>query len=317
MHTNAMLCRDQYFMGINMEIRQMRYFVALAETLHFGKAAARMNMTQPPFSRQIAAIEREMKVELVVRNSRHVALTLAGQRFLDDARRVLALLDAACRDARLVSQGQIGELRLGFMMHAAHRLVPDIIRRYAQIRPNVKIVLAETTPGNIRQQLAQGELDAAITFAEPMAPEFDSISILTDQLCLIAPSGHPLALRDKIRASDLEDVDLIVAPEHIASPLYAAIMQYCQTAGFVPAIKFAPHLQHTIVRLVAAGLGVGLVPASICDDTMSEVVVRPLEFPPSFEVVLTFAQNSINPAVAALVEMFEDGGTTVADRSGA
>ncbi|MGC4077578.1 MAG: LysR family transcriptional regulator [Rubrivivax sp.] len=129
-----------------MDTRHMRYFVALAETLNFGRAAERMHMSQPPFSRQIAGIERELGVRLVDRNSRNVSLTPAGVRFHADCRAVLTQFEAACRDARLVAEGMQGELRLGFMMHAAYGVVPGLVRRFSALRPQVRLILDETLP---------------------------------------------------------------------------------------------------------------------------------------------------------------------------
>jgi DNA-binding transcriptional LysR family regulator len=286
-----------------MDTRQMRYFVALAETLHFGQAAARMNMTQPPFSRQIANLERELGVRLVERNSRHVALTQAGERFLADSRAVLAQFDNACRDAQLVASGQKGELRLGFMMNAAHRVVPRIVSAYAHLWPDVRIVLVETTPADIERKLLYGELDAAITFAGRNFPQLKRVPIFTDHLCLIVPPSHRLAERALVGPQDLAEENLIAAPAAVAAPLRVAIGDYFEAAGIVPRFRFEPQLQHTIMRLVAADLGVALVPASICDDRMPDLVTCLLIDAPTLDVVLLVPRDTINPVVASLVAL--------------
>ncbi|MBP0581258.1 LysR family transcriptional regulator [Labrys sp. LIt4] len=289
-----------------MDSRQMRYFVALAETLHFGRAAARLHMTQPPFSRQIANLERELGVQLVERSSRHVTLTQAGERFLADSRAVLARFEDACRDARLVAEGQKGELRLGFMMHAAHRIVPQIVSSYARLRPEIRVVLLETTPAEIEHRLLGGELDAAITFAGRPFPRLRTVPVITDHLCLIVPSGHPLAGRDSIVPHDLETEELIAAPATVAPILREAIAGYFEKAGIVPRFRYEPQLQHTIVRLVAARLGVGLVPASICDEAVVDVVPRALVAAPTLKVVLSVPVDSDNPAIAPLIDIVRD-----------
>lgn len=291
-----------------MDTRQMRYFVALAETLHFGHAAARMNMTQPPFSRQIANLERELGVRLVERNSRHVALTQAGERFLADSRAVLAQFDNACRDAQLVAAGQKGELRLGFMMNAAHRVVPRIVSAYAERWPDVRIVLAETTPADIERRLLYGELDAAVTFAGRNFPQLESVPIFTDRLCLIVPPSHRLAGWTAVTPQDLAEESLIAAPAAVAAPLRAAIAAYFEAGGIVPRVRFEPLLQHTVMRLVAAELGVALVPASICDERMPDIVARPLADAPTLDVVLVVPRDTINPAVASLVALIRREG---------
>ncbi|MEW9309359.1 LysR family transcriptional regulator [Labrys neptuniae] len=289
-----------------MDSRQMRYFVALAETLHFGRAAARLHMTQPPFSRQIANLERELGVQLVERNSRHVTLTQAGERFLADSRAVLAQFEDACRDARLVAEGQKGELRLGFMMHAAHRIVPQIVSCYAGLRPDIRIVLLETTPAEIEHRLLGGELDAAITFAGRPFPQLRTVPVITDHLCLIVPREHALVGRDTIAPHDLAAEDLIAAPATVAPTLREAITGYFEMAGIVPRFRYEPQLQHTIVRLVAARLGVALVPASICDESIVEVVPRALAAAPALKVVLSVPAESGNPAIAPLIDIIRE-----------
>lgn len=288
-----------------MDTRQMRVFVALAETLHFGQAAARMNMTQPPFSRQIANLERDLGVRLVNRTSRQVTLTAAGARFLADSRAVLAQFEAACRDARLVAEGMTGELRLGFMMHAAHRVVPELVSRYGAVRPDVRLSLVETTPGDIEDRLLAGALDAAITFAGRASPLLDSHTLLTDRLCLVTAPDHPLAARRQVGPQDLRDQDLIAAPAGVAPTLRAAIAGWLAAAGIVPRLRFEPQLQNTILRLVAAGLGVALVPESICEG--SDLPARPLIDAPALDVVLKVPRGADNPAVAPLVELVRGG----------
>src|ERR1700730_10755984 len=124
-----------------IDIRQMRYFVVLAETLHFGHAAERLHLSQPPLSRQIAALEKELGVRLLERHSRRATLTPAGQRFLEDSRAVLASFDQACRNARLTDRGELGELSIGFMMHAAYTVLPSLTQRYMAAHPHVRVTL--------------------------------------------------------------------------------------------------------------------------------------------------------------------------------
>ncbi|WP_420403192.1 LysR family transcriptional regulator [Nisaea sp.] len=286
-----------------MDTRQMRYFVALAETLHFGRAAARMNMTQPPFSRQIANLERDLGVRLVDRTSRQVSLTPAGQRFLEDSRAVLTQFEAACRDARLVADGQKGELRLGFMMHAAHRVVPRLVSAYTALRPDVRVSLSETTPAEIETRLLNRELDAGITFSGRAMPQLETHPLFTDRLCLVVPVAHPLAGMEKVGPRDLREADLIATPAGIAETLRRAIADYFAADGIVPRFRFEPQLQNTILRLVAASLGVALVPESICDGQLPDIVVRPLVDAPELEVVLKVRREADNPAIAPLLDL--------------
>ncbi len=286
-----------------MDTRHMRYFVALGDTLHFGRAAERMHMTQPPFSRQIANLERDLGVQLVERTSRNVVLTEAGARFLRDSRDVVARFDRACRDARLVADGRKGELRLGFMMHAAHRIVPALVDAYLRERPEVRVILVESTPGDIGRRLLHGELDAAVTFGGHGVPHVVRTHILTDRLWLIAAPDHPLARCEAIEPADLAGVDLIASEPEVARPLHEAIAGFCARGGIEPLVRFAPQLQQTILRLVAAGLGVALVPGSMRDERFSDVVWRPLVSAPALEVVLDIPADGRNPAVPPLLDL--------------
>ncbi|MGV2101769.1 LysR family transcriptional regulator [Rhizobium sp. 21-4511-3d] len=286
-----------------MDTRHMRYFVALAETLHFGQAAARMNMTQPPFSRQISAIETALGAKLFDRNSRNVTLTSAGKHFLKDCRTVLASFDAACRDVQLVASGIKGELKLGFMMHAAHSIVPALVRLHSEARPDVRLILEERIPTDIDEMLVEGRLDAAVTFGTPYAPHLRTQLLARDRLRLIARADHPLAEADVIRPERLEGERLIAAPASVAPTLRSAIGIFCATGGTVPHFAFEPRLQHTIIRLVGEGLGVGLIPQSLCSDLGEAIVSRPLQNPPEFDVVLCAPIATKNPAVSELFEI--------------
>lgn len=280
----------------------MRYFVALAETLHFGHAAARMNMSQPPFSRQIAAIEKRLGAKLVERNSRNVALTPAGQHFLADCRAVLDQFDAACRDVQLVAGGMKGELKLGFMMHAAHSVIPALVRLYSKARPDVRLTLEERIPTDIEEMLAEGKLDAAVTFGGGPAPHLRTLLLARDRLCLIVPAGHRLADAETIGPQALAGEKLIAAPATVAPTLRSAIGTYCAGGGVIPHFAFEPRLQHTIIRLVQEGLGVALIPQSLCSDLAEGVVSRVLVDAPEFDVVLCAPRAGRNPAVPALFE---------------
>ena len=291
-----------------MDTRQMRWFVALGETLHFSRAAERANMSQPAFSRRIAELERALDVRLVERHSRHVALTPAGARFLEDSRDVLARFDAACRDARLVAMGEKGVLRLGFMMHAAHRLVPELVKRYAQVRPDVRLALEETTPAEIEVKLARGELDAAVTFRGRAEPGLETILLLRDRLRLAIPMGHRLSSFATVTPQNLAGEALIAAPASVVAPLREAIEGWFAAAD-APPPRFAlePRLQHTILRLVAARLGVALAPASICDTRIPGVDVLVVMESPKLEVVLQAPSDAANPAVAPLLALARQG----------
>jgi len=286
-----------------MDTRHMRYFVALAETLHFGQAAARLNMSQPPFSRQIAAIEKTLGVKLFERTSRKVELTAAGTHFLRDCRDVLDRFASACRDTQLVAKGMKGELRLGFMMHAAQAIVPSLVRRFSDAWPDIRLVLEERIPTDIDDMLLEGQLDAAITFGGTPAAHLRTHLLSRDRLQAIMPADHALTQRDLIEAADLQDQRLIAAPATVAPTLRTAISTYCAAGGIIPHFAFEPRLQQTIIRLVAEGLGMALIPQSLCAGLGQTVISKPLANAPEFDVVLCAPIASPQPAVTRLFEV--------------
>lgn len=289
--------------GYHMDTRHMRYFMALAETLHFGRAAERMNMSQPPFSRQIAMIEHSLGVKLFERNSRNVALTPAGKHFMKDCRNVLGQFEDACRDVRLVASGMKGELRFGFMMHAAHSVVPQLVQLYSEARPDVRLVLDERTPTEIDEMLVAGTLDAAVTFGSEYTLNLQTVLLARERLRIIMRKDHVLAAARQIDPTALCNERIIAAPAATAPALRSAINSYFSAKGFVPHVVLEPRLQHTIIQLVAKGLGVALIPASLCNELGGGLTSRALSDSPQLDVVLRAPITTKNPAVSTFMEI--------------
>ena len=280
-----------------IDIRQMRYFVALAETMHFGRAAERLHISQPPLSRQIAALEKELGVRLLERHTRQAQLTHAGRQFLEDARSVLASFDQACRNARLAEQGELGELSIGFMMHAAYTVVPGLARRFMASHPRVRVELREAVPNTLADALLTGRYDAAIMFNAAPVRGLEARPIHREALCLAVHAGHPLAWRPLVRAGDLAGEALIVVPREVAPMLREALDGYCQSGGFEPQVRLETQLQQTIVSLVAEGLGIALVPQSMQRLGVPDVIFRALDAAPTVEHVLAWRPGNLNPAL--------------------
>ncbi len=280
-----------------IDIRQMRYFVVLAETLHFGRAAERLHLSQPPLSRQIAALEKELGVRLLERDSRHAALTRAGQRFLEDARAVLASFDQACRNARLADRGELGELSIGFMMHAAYTVLPHLARRHMAAYPQVRLTLREVLPPTLLEDVLSGRFDAGIMFFPGLVRGLETHVIHRERLCLALHPSHALAERATIAAADLENQPLIATPAEVAPLLREAIAGYCRSAGFIPTIRLETQLQQTIVSLVAEQLGIALVPESMRKLGLANVIFRDLRDAPAVEHVIAWRPANLNPAL--------------------
>lgn len=293
---------NRYLFGNMADIRQMRYFVALAETLHFGRAAERLHLTQPPLSRQIAALEQELGVRLLERHSRQVTLTCAGQRFLEDCRAVIAAFDQACRNAQLTGRGELGELSIAFMMHAAHTVIPSLVRRFTTSNPRVRVELREVIPSSIIDAVLAGRYDAGIGFAPGASVRGIEVRpIHRERLCLVVPNSHALASRASVTVRDLEGEALIAAPGDVASTLREAILSFCHAGGFEPDIRMEAQLQQTIVSLVAEGIGIALVPESMRKIAMAGVTFCDLEDAPAVEHVLIWRKENLNPALRLLL----------------
>ncbi len=280
-----------------IDIRQMRYFVVLAETLHFGRAAERLHLSQPPLSRQIAALEKELGVRLLERHSRHATLTHAGRRFLEDSRSVLASFDQACRNARLAERGELGELAIGFMMHAAYTVLPSLARRFMASHPHVHIELREVIPGSLTEAVLAGRFDAGIMFNAGPIRGLQTRTIHREPLCLAVHSSHPLAGRALVSARNLDGEPLIAAPAEVAPMLREAIVSYCRSGGVEPTVRLETQLQQTIVSLVAENVGIALVPQSMRKLGIAGVAFRALESAPMIEHVVAWRPGNLNPAL--------------------
>ncbi len=285
------------------DIRQLRYFIALAETLHFGRAAERLNLTQPPLSRQIMALEKDLGVRLVDRHSRHVRLTQAGLRFVAETREIVTLFDRACRNARRAASGEIGELSLGFMMHAAQTIVPKLARRVMTDLPGVELRLREVMPNILVSDLMAGQLDLGVMFPPPPVRGLEVRPVYRERLCVVLQAGHELAARSLICRDDLVNLPLILTPAETAPALRNVIEEYCHAGGFRPTIRVETQLQTTIVSLAAEGIGAGLVPVSVSRLAPSGVQFCELEEAPTIDHVLAWCAANMNPSLKLFLAM--------------
>lgn len=247
-----------------MELRHLRYFVAVAEELHFGRAAERLHIAQPPLSQQIKQLEEELGAVLLNRTTRRVELTLAGAGYLEDARAILASVEQANADVRLIADGRAGWLRIGFVGSATYKYLPQVTRALTTELPRVELdVTSEMlTPAQI-EALIEGTIDIGLLRPPVRATELSVEIVHSEPLVAVLADGHPRASGKSVRLSDLADETFITYPSQRRSVVYDAVFDACHSAGFAPSHTVEVAETSTLVAFVAAGVGVALVPESV------------------------------------------------------
>jgi DNA-binding transcriptional LysR family regulator len=266
-----------------IELRTWRQFLVLAETLHFGHAALRLNMTQPPLTQAIQQLEARLGVTLFERSRRKVALSAAGQALVEPVRHVLQQAAALPGVAQAAGSGAVGRLRLGFVSTVGFGPLPGWLRGFRQAEPGVQVVLREATTDVQLEALARGEADAGFVLHAPgmaagLAP-WSRLSVGSEPLVLVLPEGSPLATARRLKAAELLAEPLVIFPRAIAPSLYDAVLAYYHRHGASPQVAQEAIQMQTIVNLVSAGLGLAWVPRSMVQLQRPGVVYRPL--PPS------------------------------------
>lgn len=262
---------------MNIELRHLRYFVAVAEELHFGRAAARLNISQPPLSQQIQMLEQQIGARLLARTNRSVALTAAGKQFLTDSRQILALVDDAAARAERLHQGEAGELRIGFTSSAPFiRAVSDTLSLFRQHYPDVHL---QTREMNTREQLAplsEGALDLGLLRNTPLPDTLQYEVILRESLMAMIPRQHALAQKPVVTLAELAKEPFVFFDPHVGTGLYDDILGLMRRYNLTPTIAQEVGEAMTIIGLVAAGLGVSILPASFNKVQLSEMCWVPL-----------------------------------------
>ena len=283
-----------------MELRHLRYFVAVAEELHFHRAATRLHISQPPLSQQIRALERELGVTLLARNRRRVALTAAGTGFLEDARSILAAVDRAAERARDIARGAVGTLSLGFVGSAMFSpTLPTILRAFRTQYPDVGLVLRELPTSAQLEALLAGDLDVGVIRGPVDAfmadGELELLTIQRERLIAAMPADHPLAARKRLRPADLRGESFVMLARREAPGAYASVVSAMREAGGLPDDVLEVAEMQTIISLVAGGFGVSLVPASVGQVDRSGVVFRHLIGAPTNELALAWRPGADLP----------------------
>lgn len=248
---------------MNIELRHLRYFVAVAEELHFGRAAARLNISQPPLSQQIQILEQQVGARLFARTNRSVSLTEAGRQFLADSRQILLQVNEAAARASRLHHGETGELRIGFTSSAPFiKAVSDTLSTFRQRYPDVHIQMRET---NTREQilpLTEGGLELGLMRNTQLPDTLDWQVILREPLLAMIHRDHPLARQDEVSLIELGQEPFVFFDPHVGTGLYDDILGLMRRYGVTPTITQEVGEAMTIIGLVASGLGVSILPAS-------------------------------------------------------
>jgi len=261
-----------------MELRQLRYFLAVAEELHFGKAAERVHIAQSPLSRQIKQLEDELGVQLFRRTKRSVELTDAGRALIPEAEDILSATRRAKETAVGAQQGRIGRLTIGFTQSAMYTPLPRILRQYNTIAPRVELHFREhvLTPEQVLA-LTTSRMDLGFLRPPVANPDIELLPLMHEKLVLAVPEGSALARKPVLALRDVANENFVTFSKSIDSSLSAAVLGLCQATGFQPRITQEAKEVATIVMLVASGLGVALVPASAEAIRQDGVALRPIE----------------------------------------
>lgn len=316
MHINRPL-DDDTEPDLTPDLRQWRYFVAVADERHFGRAAERLSMTQPPLSQAIRALEDALGVALFARTKRSVELTAVGAALLPDVRRLIAAADALPPLAQSLARGEAGSLALAFVSTADYGLLPQLLREFGARYPHVRLQLAEATSDVQIEELAAGRIDAGLVIP-PVPPRHAAslsyLPVLREPLVVAMPAeaaeaadaadAADAAADAPVRIADIASLPLVIFPRRLAPGFYDIITGCYGAAGVTPRIGQEAIQMQTIVSLVSAGMGVALVPQSLRNLRRTGVVYRALADPaPVVETGLVWRTDDVSPVLAGFIDV--------------
>src|ERR1700688_908677 len=256
-----------------MELRQIRSFLSIAETLHFGRTAELIHLSQPALSLQIRALEEEVGVRLFERNRRKTTLTAAGFAFRVDAVRALAQLDQAIRRAKLAANGKLGLLRIGFISTAGSEIVPNIFRHFRELNPEVEVSLRAITTADQVKMLETGSLDIGF-LRLPIGGHsaLDAVTVHREPFVLVVPASHKLAKRKRVCLSEVSGQDFVMYERTYAPGFHDLICGMLRDAGIIPNVRQTAGEMPMLISLVDSGMGVAILPASAVKRSVASVV---------------------------------------------
>jgi DNA-binding transcriptional LysR family regulator len=285
-----------------VELRHLRYFIAVAEELNFSRAAEQLHMAQPPLSAAIRQLERELGVDLFVRTTREVRLTDAGQVFLEGARRTLADADRAAEDARRAGAGELGRLRIAFSWSTRFETLPALGRAFRASHPDVELLSQEMWNARMPAAFASGNIDIALSLCPEIAAELELAPIRKERLVALLPDAHPLAGEEAIPLSALAAEEFIVFPRDIAPRLHDGFMGIFRRAGFEPRVRTESFHTGWDLGVLAEIPAVAMAPQSVASGLPDAIVAVAISEPTdSLETCLVWRRDDNSPALATFV----------------
>ena len=289
-----------------LELKHLRSFLAVAEQLHFRRAAESIHLSEPALSVQIRALEEQVGVQLFVRDRRKTALTPAGQIFLEEVREMAALTERAIQRARQAAVGQVGTLRVGFVSSAAALLIPPIVMRFRELYPQVDLDLRNVLTADQLVQLAERKLDVGLLrLPVPKQEHIETTVLHREPFVLLLPSQHPFTRKRRLRLEHLRDANFVMYARKKAPGFHDLILGILNDSGFSPHVALEASEMPTLISLVAAGLGVAIAPTSVqYFHQHPGVAVRSLpKGLPQSEIALAVRKEDTSPMAKLFVDL--------------
>jgi DNA-binding transcriptional LysR family regulator len=260
----------------DIELRHLRYFMAVAAEQHFGRAALKLGIQQPPLSQQIQRLESMVGCRLFDRNPRGATLTSAGKSLLDTAQRLITTLSEGVEQARQVACGKSGVLTVGFAASLASTGLPSLIQKYRSKYPDVTLRLREMTTSAQLEALAQKQLDVGFMREKTGAPFLSSKPVFRERLIVVVPKEHRFAKRQKVKVRDLSEEPFVLFPREVGPDFHDRITEVCRAAGFLPKVVQEAIEWYTIVRMIGVGVGVTIAPESVLPMCRGIAIAKPI-----------------------------------------
>ncbi|WP_315707635.1 LysR family transcriptional regulator [Brenneria uluponensis] len=292
-----------------MEFRQLRYFLAVAETLHFTAAAEKIGIAQPPLSQQIQKLEHEIGTPLFIRNKRHVELTEAGIFFREKAQKIIAETESALAQIKMVARGESGHLSIGFAGSIVfHGFVASAMREFRKIYPDVVIHSKESNSIDLMDSVRDAAIDCALVRLPLKIEHLNCVQLVDEPMIAVLPLGHQLAQNPEISLSDLAGDSFITFPREIGPVLYDSIIRACQDAGFSPLLKMESPQISSSINLVAAGFGVAVIPESLKSIHSDGVTYHGISQPLTTALGLIYREQEKSAVIRNFVRMMSQAG---------